>query len=83
MQPGSARWTAPELLLEGAIKTKKSDIYALGMGGVPNRPMELKANEPGDQMWELLMSCWDKDPSSRPSARELIGSLALISTEEG
>ncbi|KAF8684464.1 kinase-like protein [Rhizoctonia solani] len=30
-QAASTRWAAPELLLEGALKTEKSDVYALGM----------------------------------------------------
>ncbi|CAE6338506.1 unnamed protein product [Rhizoctonia solani] len=31
-QAASTRWAAPELLLEGALKSKQSDVYALGMG---------------------------------------------------
>ncbi|KAH7338688.1 WD40-repeat-containing domain protein [Rhizoctonia solani] len=30
-QAGSVRWAAPELLLEESVKTKESDVYALGM----------------------------------------------------
>ncbi|CAE6468110.1 unnamed protein product [Rhizoctonia solani] len=30
-QTGTTRWTAPELLLEEATKSKESDVYALGM----------------------------------------------------
>ncbi|KAF8747019.1 Protein tyrosine kinase, partial [Rhizoctonia solani] len=44
-QAGSIRWVAPELLLEGASRSKMSDVYALGMtileaftGAVPYYP---------------------------------------------
>ncbi|KAL5633980.1 hypothetical protein ACGC1H_005985 [Rhizoctonia solani] len=34
----------------------------------------------GNQMWKLLVSCWDRTPGSRPTAEEVIASLDSIAT---
>ncbi|ELU40226.1 Vegetative incompatibility protein [Rhizoctonia solani AG-1 IA] len=104
-QAVSTRWAAPELLLEGALKTEKSDVYALGMeiitgevpysqcqrdyqvitkvlqGTLPERPTEqLKEDSSGNQIWELLLKCWDRDPDARKSAKEVAEFLASVQT---
>ncbi|KAG8726863.1 hypothetical protein FRC11_014328, partial [Ceratobasidium sp. 423] len=43
-------------------------------GGLPTRPSDLGDDEHGNQMWDLLMNCWNKNPDSRPPAIEVLGS---------
>ncbi|CAE6445766.1 unnamed protein product [Rhizoctonia solani] len=109
-QAGTIRWAAPELLSEEHPKSKRSDIYALGMtlletftgtlpypqckqdfhvmklvdkGVLPNRPKDrLRDNSRGNQMWSLLVSCWSRDPNSRPSAEQVFESLSGICDED-
>ncbi|CAE6462422.1 unnamed protein product [Rhizoctonia solani] len=51
-------------------------------GTLPSRPMDRFANDKrGDQMWNLLVSCWDRNPDARPSAGKVVEILALISTQ--
>ncbi|KAH7345419.1 WD40-repeat-containing domain protein [Rhizoctonia solani] len=105
-QTGSVRWVAPELLTEGATKTKESDVYALAMtmleiftgdapyfqcqydfqvmnkvlqGVLPPRPTDrLKDDGYGNRMWELLMTCWDRDQHARPSTQQVFELLLLL-----
>ncbi|CAE6534497.1 unnamed protein product [Rhizoctonia solani] len=99
---GSIRWEGPELLLPGATKTKKSDVYALAMtileiftgyipyplcqsdpqvmnqltnGILPTRPTD---GQLGNEMWELLMSCWNRDPDARPHVQQVLESLLVL-----
>ncbi|EUC56394.1 tyrosine kinase family catalytic domain protein [Rhizoctonia solani AG-3 Rhs1AP] len=95
---GSIRWVAPEMLAEDApIRTKDSDVYALGMeiftgsvpypecqkdfhvmkkvdrGTLPARPTEhLGADQQGDAVWELMLSCWSRTLDERPSAGRVV-----------
>jgi hypothetical protein len=50
------------------------------MNGIqPTRPTaQLRDDECGDQMWELLLSCWTRDPAARPSARQVLESVRSI-----
>ncbi|KEP49401.1 tyrosine kinase family catalytic domain protein [Rhizoctonia solani 123E] len=108
-QTGTTRWTAPELLLEEATKSKESDVYALGMtmlevitgevpypkcktdpqvitqvirGAQPSRPKELDDNNRDNQMWDLLVSCWNREPVARPSAEQVLESLLSMQAGE-
>ncbi|CAE6433640.1 unnamed protein product [Rhizoctonia solani] len=102
------RGTAPELLSEGATKSKPADVYALGMamleiftgdvpyaeyradaqvvhallkGKLPTRPVDqLKNDERGNKTWQLMVSCWDRDPAARPTASQVLESLEDISS---
>ncbi|CAE6441223.1 unnamed protein product, partial [Rhizoctonia solani] len=103
---GSIRWVAPEMLAEDApIRTKESDVYALGMtmlevftgelpypqcrmdssvitkvmrGTLPTRPNDrLKDDEQGNFIWELLLKCWSRDVSERPSAGQVVKAWTL------
>ncbi|CAE6406469.1 unnamed protein product [Rhizoctonia solani] len=48
-------------------------------GILPPRPMgRLKKAAYGNSVWDLLVSCWSRDPVARPSAREVHGSLDLM-----
>ncbi|CAE6414014.1 unnamed protein product [Rhizoctonia solani] len=107
-QAGSVRWAAPELLSENPVKTKQSDLYALGMtilevmtgtipypectwdfnvmmkvsqGILPTRPAShIQDDQYGNQLWDLLVSCWGRNPDARPSAGQTANSLTLISS---
>ncbi|KEP45084.1 tyrosine kinase catalytic domain protein [Rhizoctonia solani 123E] len=101
---GSIRWVAPEMLAEDApIRTKESDVYALGMtmlevftgelpypqcrmdssvitkvmrGTLPTRPTDrFKNDEQGNFAWALLLKCWSRDVSERPSAGQVVKAL--------
>ncbi|KAJ1302565.1 hypothetical protein OPQ81_002882 [Rhizoctonia solani] len=49
-------------------------------GVLPTRPVnEIKKGERGDKMWQLMLSCWDRDPTSRPTASQVLESLKAIS----
>ncbi|CUA77250.1 hypothetical protein RSOLAG22IIIB_12626 [Rhizoctonia solani] len=100
---GSARWSAPEILLaETPIRTTQADIYALGMtmleifaervpypecqreftiakkvekGTLPDRPRQLQDNKRGNIMWQLLLGCWNREPSHRPSSGQVVNAL--------
>ncbi|KAJ1302484.1 hypothetical protein OPQ81_002802 [Rhizoctonia solani] len=47
-------------------------------GIYPTRPMDQLNDQRGDQIWNLLVRCWDRDPVIRPSAKQVVESLALI-----
>ncbi|CAE6396175.1 unnamed protein product, partial [Rhizoctonia solani] len=43
----------------------------------PKRPEEhFPANEQGSRAWQLLVQCWDYDPFSRPTANQVLDTLA-------
>ncbi|CUA75507.1 Vegetative incompatibility protein HET-E-1 [Podospora anserina] [Rhizoctonia solani] len=45
-------------------------------GTLPSRPLEqLKNDERGDMMWRLLLECWNKEPSERPSSGQVVDTL--------
>uniref|UniRef100_A0A0W0F905 Protein kinase domain-containing protein n=1 Tax=Moniliophthora roreri TaxID=221103 RepID=A0A0W0F905_MONRR len=98
---GTARWSAPEILM-GNRTSAESDIYAYGcvcyeiiaglqpfhekpndaavalavwQGMRPSRPLNMNLH---DDLWSLLMRCWESDPRSRPSPEELLMSLAEL-----
>ncbi|CAE6455882.1 unnamed protein product [Rhizoctonia solani] len=42
-------------------------------GILPTRPTaQFKDSGRGNQIWSVLVSCWDKEPSSRPLARQVV-----------
>ncbi|KAG8682938.1 hypothetical protein FRC11_014155, partial [Ceratobasidium sp. 423] len=46
---------------------------------LPARPEDqLKENQRDNKMWDLLVSCWGREPNARPSAVELLKSLKTI-----
>ncbi|KAF8596176.1 WD40 repeat-like protein [Ceratobasidium sp. AG-I] len=61
----------------------ESGIYrALDKKKPPNRPKELLLpEERGEQMWSLLLQCWDHDPTARPEASVVLRLLQTIVTE--
>ncbi|EUC58992.1 tyrosine kinase family catalytic domain protein [Rhizoctonia solani AG-3 Rhs1AP] len=47
-------------------------------GTLPARPLDrLKNDEQGDMVWQLLLRCWNREPSERPSSRQVFNSLSL------
>ncbi|CEL59828.1 putative serine/threonine-protein kinase DDB_G0284251 OS=Dictyostelium discoideum GN=DDB_G0284251 PE=3 SV=1 [Rhizoctonia solani AG-1 IB] len=44
----------------------------------PNRPQELLGSDRNDAMWALLVQCWDHDPSTRPTAEEMLEKLEIL-----
>ncbi|KAG8690096.1 hypothetical protein FRC11_013846 [Ceratobasidium sp. 423] len=54
---------------------------ALLNGILPTRPVDqLKNDERGNMMWQLMVSCWDRDPAARPTASQVLESLGNISS---
>ncbi|CUA70735.1 hypothetical protein RSOLAG22IIIB_09063 [Rhizoctonia solani] len=109
---GSARWSAPEILLvETPVRTTQADVYALGMtmleiftgqvpypecqkeftiskkvenGTLPDRPWsQLKDEEQGNVMWQLLLDCWNREPGERPSSGQVADAVASVSYMQG
>lgn len=45
----------------------------------PKRPQELaQEDEKANQMWDLLLKCWDHDPTARPDAPFIMGYVRMI-----
>ncbi|QRW22047.1 Vegetative incompatibility protein HET-E-1 [Rhizoctonia solani] len=60
-------------------QTEYRVIVKVMEGTQPPRPTaQLKDDGRGDRMWSLLLSCWDKDPGARPSARQVLETLRSI-----
>ncbi|CUA78494.1 Tyrosine-protein kinase FRK [Rhizoctonia solani] len=54
-------------------RTDFAVISTVGRGTLPNRPIEqLGGDQKGDMMWHLLVQCWTRDPSDRPSSRQVV-----------
>ncbi|CAE7220032.1 unnamed protein product [Rhizoctonia solani] len=48
-------------------------ILAVMRGTLPVRPVQhLKDNEQGNRIWKLLLECWSRNPSERPSAGRVV-----------
>ncbi|CAE6419568.1 unnamed protein product, partial [Rhizoctonia solani] len=41
-------------------------------GTLPIRPIELKDDKKGNMMWQLLLNCWSRDLSERPSSGRVV-----------
>ena len=48
-------------------------------GERPTRPPHVESPGFSDRLWELALQCWDKSPSARPTAQELLHCLQDIS----
>ncbi|CAE7074086.1 unnamed protein product [Rhizoctonia solani] len=56
-------------------------LIKLQQGILPTRPIDhFKDNERGNRMWGILESCWSRKPESRPTAKEVMESLSVISS---
>ncbi|KAF8602302.1 kinase-like protein [Ceratobasidium sp. AG-I] len=60
----------------------ESGIYrALDKKKAPTRPDEFPTtDEKANQIWALLLNCWDHTPSARPEALTILGLLYLFDT---
>ncbi|CUA68332.1 Vegetative incompatibility protein HET-E-1 [Podospora anserina] [Rhizoctonia solani] len=59
-------------------RTEISVIRKVERGTLPARPMEkLPAGQRGDMMWQLLLHCWSRDASKRPSAGQAFDALVF------
>ncbi|KEP46218.1 tyrosine kinase domain protein [Rhizoctonia solani 123E] len=57
-----------------------SVIVRVDKGILPTRPMDrLGDDERSNKMWQLMLSCWNRDPAARPTAVEVLESLNTIS----
>ncbi|CAE6446776.1 unnamed protein product, partial [Rhizoctonia solani] len=56
-----------------------SVIKAVERGTLPTRPTQLGNNTKDDNMWQLLVRCWSRSPSERPSAGFIAGALQYMS----
>ncbi|KAG8992994.1 hypothetical protein FRB94_011154 [Tulasnella sp. JGI-2019a] len=87
---GTVRWMCPSLM-DGAPRSKKTDIYAFGMTIVESLsgvlfavsegrrpPFEPSARNDRDfkPLWDLAASCWQTQPAVRPGSYEILGRLA-------
>ncbi|CUA67281.1 Katanin p80 WD40 repeat-containing subunit B1 [Rhizoctonia solani] len=51
---------------------------AIERGTLPTRPMEqLKDDERGNTMWQLLLHCWEREASERPSSSQVFDALVF------
>ncbi|CUA73447.1 Tyrosine-protein kinase CSK [Rhizoctonia solani] len=56
-------------------------VMRVQKGILPTRPMDSLGNdERSNRMWELMVSCWNRDPAARPTAAEVLESLNTISS---
>ncbi|CAE7155356.1 unnamed protein product, partial [Rhizoctonia solani] len=56
-----------ERRVDGAV------LMAVMMGTLPIRPVDhIKDDERGNRVWKLLSDCWNRDPSKRPSAGQVL-----------
>ncbi|CAE6475914.1 unnamed protein product, partial [Rhizoctonia solani] len=52
-----------------------SVLNIIGGGTLPTRPIEqLREDYKGDLMWQLLLTCWSRNSSDRPSAEQVFDS---------
>ncbi|CUA67089.1 Vegetative incompatibility protein HET-E-1 [Podospora anserina] [Rhizoctonia solani] len=56
-------------------KTDAQLIAQLMLGAQPTRPKELEDNNHDNLMWDLLVRCWNKEATARPSAQQVLESL--------
>ncbi|KEP55469.1 tyrosine kinase catalytic domain protein [Rhizoctonia solani 123E] len=48
-------------------------------GILPTRPLDqLKDDEQGNMMWQLLLDCWSPNSSERPSSRQVLAKLRFL-----
>ncbi|CAE6440078.1 unnamed protein product [Rhizoctonia solani] len=82
----TVRWSALELLKGISTHNEASDVYALGMTiyeviavmeqRLPRRPVTLPIGQKyGEEVWNLLISCWSPEPSGRPQAKEIVAAM--------
>ncbi|CAE7226331.1 unnamed protein product [Rhizoctonia solani] len=57
-------------------RTDINVIFAVVGGALPTRPTELGSDREGDLMWRLLLNCWNRNPSKRPSAAQVVEALS-------
>ncbi|KAJ8077636.1 hypothetical protein PM082_002069 [Marasmius tenuissimus] len=50
-----------------------------GQGQIPSRPKKLE----DDAIWELMNSCWNFDPSLRPTAADVLKTIRHLSSSRG
>ncbi|CAE6383894.1 unnamed protein product [Rhizoctonia solani] len=54
-------------------------LVTLQQGKVPARPVErLKNDNQGNAMWQLLLRCWSRDVSERPSSKDVLDILLSL-----
>ncbi|CAE6468139.1 unnamed protein product [Rhizoctonia solani] len=63
-------------------RTDGQIITQLMQGAQPARPKELGDNNRDNQMWNLLVGCWNREPVARPSAEQVLESLLSIQAGE-
>ncbi|CAE6443930.1 unnamed protein product, partial [Rhizoctonia solani] len=53
-------------------------LMKLQKGDLPTRPEQIKHDDPGSKMWQLLLRCWGRSENARPSAEYVSESLLLL-----
>ncbi|KAG8730734.1 hypothetical protein FRC11_005939 [Ceratobasidium sp. 423] len=48
-------------------------VHMVGQGTLPTRPMsQIKDDSLGNRVWNLLASCWGRQPDTRPPAAQVV-----------
>ncbi|KAG8753999.1 hypothetical protein FRC11_006917, partial [Ceratobasidium sp. 423] len=50
-------------------------LMKLQRGDLPTRPEQIKDDDLGNEMWQLLLSCWDRNSNARPSVENVSESV--------
>ncbi|CAE7126026.1 unnamed protein product [Rhizoctonia solani] len=53
-------------------------MRAVDRGTLPNRPIQLGEDQKSEKMWELLLSCWSRNASERPSSGQVAEAVSTI-----
>ncbi|KEP44923.1 tyrosine kinase family catalytic domain protein [Rhizoctonia solani 123E] len=60
-------------------RTEIGVIRTVERGTLPTRPTEYFGDDQkGDMMWQLLLRCWNRDVSERPSSRQVLDTLVSL-----
>lgn len=62
-------------------KSESGVIKAVISGQLPQRPEPGDGAPFSDEMWNLCLQCWDRDPRRRPTAGQLVQILENMSVE--
>ncbi|CAE7209647.1 unnamed protein product [Rhizoctonia solani] len=53
-----------------------SVIKAVERGTLPTRPTQLGEDDKGSMMWDLMVLCWSREATARPTAAEVVNAVS-------